>query len=99
MFPLYIYIYIYIAKRFSNPRKDFQKKILKSEKGFPFSDLRIFSLSIPLCEWLTSTPFLLLVYIYIISSVRLKNQLEVYYKQAFDSYVNLPQALTITTSY
>ena len=29
---------------------------------FPFSDLRIFSLSIPLCEWLTSTPFLLLVY-------------------------------------
>ena len=28
----------------------------------PFSDLRIFSLSIPLCEWLTSTPFLLLVY-------------------------------------
>ena len=24
---------------------------------FPFSDLRIFSLSIPLCEWLTSTPF------------------------------------------
>ena len=37
------------------------------------------------------------IYIYIISSVRLKNQLEVYYKQAFDSYVNLPQALTITT--
>ena len=34
-----------------------------------------------------------------ISSVRLKNQLEVYYKQACDSYVNLPQALTITTSY
>ena len=29
---------------------------------FSFSDLRIFSLSIPLCEWLTSTPFLLLVY-------------------------------------
>ena len=29
---------------------------------FPFSALRIFSLSIPLCEWLTSTPFLLLVY-------------------------------------
>ena len=29
---------------------------------FLFSDLRIFSLSIPLCEWLTSTPFLLLVY-------------------------------------
>ena len=27
-----------------------------------FSDLRIFSLSFPLCEWLTSTPFLLLVY-------------------------------------
>ena len=32
------------------------------------------------------------IIIYIISSVRLKNQLEVYYKQAFDSYVNLPQA-------
>ena len=29
---------------------------------FPFSDLRIFLLSIPLCEWLTSTPFLLLFY-------------------------------------
>ena len=28
----------------------------------PLSDLRIFLLSIPLCEWLTSTPFLLLVY-------------------------------------
>ena len=27
-----------------------------------FSDLRIFSLSFPLCEWLTSTSFLLLVY-------------------------------------
>ena len=32
------------------------------------------------------------------SRVRLKNQLEVYYEQAFDSYVNLPQALTITTA-
>ena len=31
--------------------------------------------------------------------MRLKNQLEVYSKQAFDSYMNLPQALTITTSY
>ena len=29
---------------------------------FPFSDLRIFSLPILLFEWLTSTPFLLLVY-------------------------------------
>ena len=28
----------------------------------PFSDLKIFLLSIPLCEWLTSTPFLLVVY-------------------------------------
>ena len=27
-----------------------------------FSDLRIFSLSFPLCEWFSSTPFLLLVY-------------------------------------
>ena len=27
-----------------------------------FSDLRIFSLSVPLCEWFSSTPFLLLVY-------------------------------------
>ena len=44
-------------------------------------------------------PISIYIYIYIISSVRLKNQLEVYYKQAFDSYVNLPQALTITTSY
>ena len=30
--------------------------------------------------------------------MRLKNQLEVHYKQAFDSYVNLPQALTVTTT-
>ena len=44
--------------------------------------------------------YIISIYIYyIISSVRLKNQLEVYYKQAFDSYVNLPQDLTITTSY
>ena len=31
--------------------------------GVPlFSDLRILSLSFPLCQWLTSIPFLLLVY-------------------------------------
>ena len=41
---------------------------------FPFSDLRIFSLSIPLCEWLTSTPFLLLVYyLYIFVQKKGKN--------------------------
>ena len=31
-------------------------------KCLHFSDLRIFSLSFPLCEWFSSTPFLLLVY-------------------------------------
>ena len=31
---------------------------------------------------------------YIESSVKLKNQLKVYFKQAFDLFLDLPQALT-----
>ena len=50
---LYLYIYIYLFIFFCHHYR---------MECFPFSDLIIFSLSIPLCEWLTSTPFLLLVY-------------------------------------
>ena len=45
----------------------------------PFSDLRIFSLSIPLCEWLTSTPFLLLVhYKYLMNKIKSEMNRESY---------------------
>ena len=37
--------------------------------------------------------------IYITSSVKLKNQLKIYFKQAFDLYLGLPQALTTNVSY
>lgn len=33
------------------------------------------------------------------SSVKLKNQLKIYFKQAFDLYLDLPQALTTNVSY
>ena len=33
------------------------------------------------------------------SSVKLKNQLKIYFKQAFDLFLDLPQALTTNVSY
>ena len=36
---------------------------------------------------------------YIMSSVKLKNQLKIYFKQAFDLFLDLPQALTTNVSY
>ena len=36
---------------------------------------------------------------YITSSVKLKNQLKTYFKQAFDLFFDLPQALTTNVSY
>ena len=50
---IYILFYIYIFIFFCHHHH---------MECLPFSDLRIFSFSIPPCEWLTSTPFLLLVY-------------------------------------
>ena len=35
---------------------------------------------------------------YIMSSVKLKNQLKIYFKQAFDLFLDLPQALTTNVS-
>ena len=35
----------------------------------------------------------------ITSSVKLKNQLKIYFKQAFDLFLDLPQALTMNVSY
>ena len=36
---------------------------------------------------------------YITSSVKLQNQLKIYFKQAFDRFLDLPQALTTNVSY
>ena len=36
---------------------------------------------------------------YITSSVKLENQLKIYFKQAFDLFLNFPQALTMNVSY
>ena len=36
---------------------------------------------------------------YVTSSVKLKNQLKIYFKQAFDLFLDLPQALTTNVSY
>ena len=36
---------------------------------------------------------------YMTSSVKLKNQLKIYFKQAFDLFLDLPQALTMNVSY
>ena len=48
---------------------------------FPFSDLRIFSLSIPLCEWLT-------IYIYIMDRIYRYNSY-VFYKPNEGRYLQL----------
>ena len=60
-----VLIYMYIVGCCAHPFLSFIYFLLPSPSHgvcFPFSGLRIFSLSIPLCESLTSTPFLLLVY-------------------------------------
>ena len=36
---------------------------------------------------------------YITSSVKLKNQLKIYFKQAFDLFLDFPQALTTNVNY
>ena len=73
----YIYIYIYISAIYiyvalhvmvmAKENNNIYKYLFffchhHHMECLPFSDLRIFLLSIRLCEWLTRTPFLLLVY-------------------------------------